>query len=87
MIPYRFVRAARPYYNSQSYSLEVSSYGAYQIYGLLSDTGDSYILGELADWQEDRQMDHVRGAPYHPQTQGKMERWHQILKNRILPEN
>ena len=23
----------------------------------------------------------------HPQTQGKIERWHQILKNRILPEN
>jgi putative transposase len=29
-------------------------------------------------------MDHVRGAPYHPQTQGKIERWHQTLKNRIL---
>ena len=32
-------------------------------------------------------MDHVRGAPYHPQTQGKIERWHQILKNRTLMEN
>ena len=30
---------------------------------------------------------HVRGAPYHPQTQGKIERWHQTLKNRILLEN
>ena len=29
-------------------------------------------------------MEHVRGAPYHPQTQGKIERWHQTLKNRIL---
>ena len=28
-----------------------------------------------------------RGAPYHPQTQGKIERWHQTLKNRILLEN
>ena len=28
-----------------------------------------------------------RGAPYHPQTQGKIERWHQPLKNRILLEN
>lgn len=34
MIRYRFVRAARPYYNSQSYSLEVSSYGAYLICAL-----------------------------------------------------
>lgn len=24
---------------------------------------------------------HVRGAPYHPQTQCKIERWHQTLKN------
>jgi hypothetical protein len=24
------------------------------------------------------------GAPRHPQTQGKIERWHQTLKNRIL---
>ncbi len=32
-------------------------------------------------------MDHVRGAPYHPQTQGKIERWHQTLKNRILLDN
>ena len=35
----------------------------------------------------DHGMDHVRGAPYHPQTQGKIERWHQTLKNRILLEN
>ena len=32
-------------------------------------------------------MSHVRGAPYHPQTQGKIERWHQTLKNQILLEN
>ena len=30
---------------------------------------------------------HVRGAPFHPQTQGKIERWHQTLKNRVLLEN
>lgn len=54
---------------------------------LLSDNGSGYISRELADWLEDQQMDHVRGAPYHPQTQGKIERWHQTLKNRILLEN
>lgn len=54
---------------------------------LLSDNGASYIAGELADWLDDQGMDHVRGAPYHPQTQGKIERWHQTLKNRILLEN
>ena len=54
---------------------------------LLSDNGSSYISGDLAEWLEDHGMDHVRGAPYHPQTQGKIERWHQTLKNRILLEN
>ncbi len=42
---------------------------------LLSDNGSSYIAGDLADWLEDKRMDHVRGAPLHPQTQGKIERW------------
>jgi len=54
---------------------------------LLSDNGASYISGDLANWLDDKSMDHVRGAPYHPQTQGKIERWHQTLKNRILLDN
>jgi putative transposase len=54
---------------------------------LLSDNGSSYIAGNLAEWLDDRNMEHIRGAPYHPQTQGKIERWHQTLKNRILLEN
>jgi putative transposase len=54
---------------------------------LLSDNGPSYIASELADWIESHDMSHVRGAPMHPQTQGKIERWHQTLKNRILLEN
>ncbi len=54
---------------------------------LLSDNGSSYISGDLADWLDDKGMEHVRGAPNHPQTQGKIERWHQTLKNRVLLEN
>jgi len=54
---------------------------------LLSDNGSSYIATDLAHWLKAQGMDHVRGAPYHPQTQGKIERWHQTLKNRILLEN
>lgn len=54
---------------------------------LLSDNGPCYISGDLAEWLKDKDMSHVRGAPYHPQTQGKIERWHQTLKNRILLEN
>ena len=32
-------------------------------------------------------MKHVRGAPFHPQTKGKVERWYQTMKNRVLLEN
>ena len=54
---------------------------------LLSDNGSSYVSSDLAEWLDAQNMGHVRGAPYHPQTQGKIERWHQTLKNRILLEN
>jgi len=54
---------------------------------LLSDNGSSYVAGDLAKWLGDRKIKHIRGAPYHPMTQGKIERWHQTLKNRILLEN
>lgn len=30
---------------------------------------------------------HTRDTPLHPQTQGKIERCHQMLKNRILYKN
>ena len=54
---------------------------------LLSDNGSNYVSSDLADWLKDKGIKHSRGAPYHPQTQGKIERWHQTLKNRILLEN
>lgn len=54
---------------------------------LLSDNGSSYVAADLADYLDEKGMDHVRGAPHHPQTQGKIERWHQTMKNRVLLEN
>src|SRR5262245_30981876 len=54
---------------------------------LLSDSGSSYFAGDLAKWLDARSIKHQRAAPYHPMTQGKIERWHQSLKNRILLEN
>src|SRR6218665_1292435 len=39
---------------------------------LLSDNGPCYIASELADYIEAQAMSHVRGAPMHPQTQGKI---------------
>jgi transposase InsO family protein len=43
----------------------------------LPDNGSSYVSGELAVWLGDKKMAHVRSAPYHRQTQGKIKRWHQ----------
>jgi len=54
---------------------------------LPSDNGPGYLSGELAGWLEDREMNPFRSAPCHPRTQGKIERCHQTLKNRILLEN
>jgi transposase InsO family protein len=54
---------------------------------LLSDNGPSYIASDLADYLNEQGMSHTRGRPYHPQTQGKIERWHRSLKNQILLEN
>ena len=48
---------------------------------LLSDNGPAYLSGELREYLGDRRMTHVRGRPYHPQTQGKIERYHRTMKN------
>jgi transposase InsO family protein len=50
---------------------------------LLSDNGPCYLSGELRDYLQDRGIGHTRGAPYHPMTQGKIERFHRSMKNEI----
>ncbi len=54
---------------------------------LLSDNGPCYISGELSGYLQENGMTHTRGRPYHPQTQGKIERWHRSMKNQILLNN
>lgn len=54
---------------------------------LLSDNGPCYISSELKGWLEQHGMPHTRGKPYHPMTQGKIERWHRSLKDCILLEH
>ena len=55
--------------------------------GCCPTTVPAMFAGDLANWLGARNIKHLRGAPYHPMTQGKIERWHQTLKNRILLEN
>ena len=54
---------------------------------LLSDNGPCYLSGELKAYLKDRQMGHTRGAPYHPMTQGKIERYHRSMKNVVKLEH
>jgi putative transposase len=54
---------------------------------LLSDNGPSYLSAQLSTWLDEHGMTHTRGQPYHPMTQGKIERYHRSLKNRILLEH
>lgn len=54
---------------------------------LLSDNGPCYLSGDLADYLKEHGMAHSRGKPYHPQTQGKIERWHRSMKNQVLLNN
>lgn len=48
---------------------------------LLSDNGSCYISNELAEYLQEKNVHHVRGKPIHPQTQGKIERYHRSMKN------
>ncbi len=54
---------------------------------LLSDNGPCYISGELKSWLKKQEIEHTRGAPYHPQTQGKIERYHRSMKNVVKLEH
>jgi len=54
---------------------------------LLSDNGPCYISGELKAWLQQQQIEHTRGAPYHPMTQGKIERYHRSMKNVVKLEH
>jgi transposase InsO family protein len=54
---------------------------------LLSDNGPCYISGELKAWLKNQDITHTRGAPYHPMTQGKIERYHRSMKNVIKLEH
>jgi transposase InsO family protein len=54
---------------------------------LLSDNGPCYISKALGGYLEGEGIRHTRGKPYHPMTQGKIERYHRSMKNILLLDN
>ena len=48
---------------------------------LLSDNGACYVAGELKQYLKTVDVKHVHGKLMHPQTQGKIERYHRSMKN------
>ena len=54
---------------------------------LLSDNGPCYVAKDLAAYLKQHGLGHTRGRPYHPMTQGKIERYHRSMKNVVRLEN
>ena len=54
---------------------------------LLSDNGACYVSKALKQYLDLEGIAHTRGKPYHPMTQGKIERYHRSMKNILLLEN
>jgi transposase InsO family protein len=48
---------------------------------LLSDNGSCYVAAELKTFLQNRGITPLHGRAMHPQTQGKIERYHRSMKN------
>jgi transposase InsO family protein len=54
---------------------------------LLSDNGPAFLAADFTEYLREHGLRHTRGQPFHPMTQGKIERYHRSLKNVICLEN
>jgi len=54
---------------------------------LLSDNGSCYVSKDRKEFLERKHIEHTHSAPYHPMTQGKIERYHRSMKNTVNLQN
>lgn len=51
---------------------------------VISDNGPQFVAKDFKEFIRVSGMDHVRTSPYYPQSNGKIERWHQSLKRECI---
>jgi putative transposase len=51
---------------------------------IISDNGPQFIAKDFKEFVRVCGMTHVRTRPFYPQSNGKIERWHQSLKNECI---
>lgn len=51
---------------------------------IISDNGPQFIARDFKEFIRICGMTHVRTSPYYPQSNGKLERWHQSLKSECI---
>jgi transposase InsO family protein len=50
---------------------------------LLTDNGSGYVSQAMADYLRWHRLRHLHARAHHPQTIGKIERWHRTLKDEV----
>ncbi|GAB3961812.1 hypothetical protein GCM10028805_61600 [Spirosoma harenae] len=68
-------------------ALDASSLSVGQRPRMLSDNGSAYVFRYLKEYLRGESIEHIRSAPFHPMTQGKIERYHRSMKNVLLLEH
>lgn len=54
---------------------------------IISDNGPQFVAKDFKEFIRVQGMRHVRTSPYYPQSNGKIERWHQSIKRECIRKN